>query len=269
MSDLESALRRARPVPPPAAPSVIEQARLLASEQRTRRVPEVGGNRLPRLSRRLALGVAACLIGLAGATVGAASRDWWFFHDIPLRPVSQVVVVASSSNELTTPWGPPWPRSGGEMIGDSNGVPWELVSFVAKPPQEDSELCWGVTTDLSGSGRGGAINCSATEYPGPGHSDDSHVETHWLGFFTHVPGLLDQAEEKLIAGPTNENVADVDLIVSDGAPIRVHTLAAPPGLPVSVRFYVAALPVDKVVRALVPRDAQGNALERWNLPVGQ
>jgi hypothetical protein len=270
---LEGKLRDARPIPPGPRDAAVGFARFLAFT-----AAEEGGQRPRKRGTSLSLGrfmprpgvvfAAAALAGLAAATVAASSRDWWFFQASELRPTSQPVVVASSAggeSRLARMSGRAF-QSGGEIAGRSAGVPWEFTAFTAEHPGGGSELCYGVTPNPPNPrGEGAAAGCGATTYPGPGHSKDPEYDSHWLGYLDQVPGETAKATVQFFSGPTAPNVTRVDLILGYSHPISVPTIAAPPGLDVPVRFFVAVLPPNEVVRALIPRDQRGEALEHWNL----
>jgi hypothetical protein len=271
---LEGKLRHARPVPPQPRDAAVAFARFLAitaaeegRERRDRRGPSLSFGRF--MPRRGIVIAAAALAGLAATTVAASSRDWWFFQTSELHPTSQPVVIASSAggaSRLARMSGRAF-QSGGEVTGRSAGVPWEFTAFTAQHPGGGSELCYGVTPNPPNPrGEGAAAGCGPTTYPGPGHSDNPDYDSHWLGYLDQVPGETATATIQFFSGPTAPNVTRVDLILGYSHPISVPTIAAPPGLDVHVRFFVAVLPPNEVVRALIPRDQRGDALEHWNLP---
>ena len=71
---------------------------------------------------------------------------------------------------------------------------------------------------------------------------------------------------KWFFGAANPKVARVDLVnTNDGTVVTVPTIPPPKGLPVRVRFWVAALRLDQLVHIVVPRDHEGDELERWRL----
>lgn len=270
---LEEELRRARPVPPAPRPAVVAQARFLATsalvetEKRRRKAVRWGPPAIP--GRAIAVAAAALVCLSAAVAIAASSRDWWFFHTPAVQPLSQPVVVASSSagqSRLARMSGRRW-ESGGNLSGTSAGMPWEFTAFTAKHDGGGRELCYGVTPNPPNpKGEGAALGCGPTVYPGPGHSDDPSYDTHWLARLVQIPGETETATVKFISGPTAPNVARVDLIVRDGRPISVPTIPAPKGLDLPLRFYVAVLPAHELIHTLVPRDANGNALEHWELP---
>jgi len=271
---LEDKLRGARPVAPRPRDATVALARFLAvsaAEDGNEREYTRGTSLLLGrfMSRRGIVLAAAALAGLAAATVAASSREWWFFKTSELHPISQPVVVAGSAggeSPLARKSGRAF-QSGGEVSGRSAGVPWEFTAFTAEHPGGGSELCYGVTPNPPNPrGEGAAAGCGPMTYPGPGHSDDPGYDSHWLGYLDQMPGETAKATVQFFSGPTAPNVARVDLILGYSHPVSVPTIAAPPGLDVQVRFFVAVLPPNEVVRALIPRDQRGEALEHWNLP---
>jgi hypothetical protein len=271
---LEERLRQARPAPPSPRPAVVAQARFLARTAHVERELH-----RPTLRERLAwpgwiprralVLCAAVVAALAAATMAGSSRDWWFLGTGAPKPISQPVVIVSRS-VATHSWGrhaiAPG-RSGGAYLAVSNNVPFEFFAYTANDSGKFL-VCYGITPDPpnpKGVGAGGG--CTEASFPGPGHSKDPLSETHWLTYMVLTPWGTETAKNvTFVYGPTAANVARVDLLSPSGPPISLETIPAPEGLGLDVRFYIAVLRSDQLVNALVPRDANGNALEHWNLP---
>jgi hypothetical protein len=94
-------------------------------------------------------------------------------------------------------------------------------------------------------------------------------DLHWVGWSLLVPGPIESAGggtgPKYLSGPAAANVRSVDLLSADGAVVSVPTFLGPSSLGVPVRLWVAVLRLDHLVQTIVPRDANGKALEHWHL----
>jgi hypothetical protein len=70
-------------------------------------------------------------------------------------------------------------------------------------------------------------------------------------------------------GTAAPNVAEIDLENDDGRIVKVPTFEGPSSLPAPTRLWVAALPLTHLVHSIAARDAEGNLLERHELPIAQ
>jgi hypothetical protein len=103
----------------------------------------------------------------------------------------------------------------------------------------------------------------------PPHGAD---ELHWVGSGLAIQGLIDPSGggtgPKYLYGPATAEVRRVDLESDDGV-VSVPTFAGPPELGLDVRYWVAVLRLDRLVHTIVPRDAEGKALEHWHLAMAE
>jgi hypothetical protein len=93
-------------------------------------------------------------------------------------------------------------------------------------------------------------------------------DLHWVGWSLLIPGPIESGGgtgPKYLSGPAAANVLRVDLVSGDGSVVSVPTFPGPSSVGVPVRLWVAVLRLDHLVRTLVPRDANGKALEHWRL----
>jgi hypothetical protein len=97
-------------------------------------------------------------------------------------------------------------------------------------------------------------------------------DLHWVGWSLLVPGPIASGGgrgPKYLSGPAATNVRRVDLVSGDGSVVSVPTFPGPSSLGVPVRLWVAVLRLDHLVQTIVPRDANGRALEQWHLDQAQ
>lgn len=173
------------------------------------------------------------------------------------------------------------------------GVPWRIVATPS-----DQGLCLYTVIEVSGE-RGGSGNCGYTDIHGDlppdlrGNPSAKCVATpttlvpcrslprHWMS----APGgggFQAGLERQFIYGLLAEEVASVELVLTDGEKMRAHIVERPDGLPLN--FYWATLPchlqpaggglqeceedVGPEVEVAIARDVNGQVLERrvpvWN-----
>jgi hypothetical protein len=95
----------------------------------------------------------------------------------------------------------------------------------------------------------------------------------WVSIAATVGGTLEKTNAgyvgdgpKWFFGVANEKVARVELEnTNDGTVVSVPTFAPPNEFPIRVRLWVAAVRLDQLVHVVVPRDQDGEALERWEM----
>jgi hypothetical protein len=198
-----------------------------------------------RRFRLLAVAVAFVLaVALSTAALGVAREVASFFAgwrdepDYPAPvPAAPDVVIAS-----------------GEA-----GADWTIVATTS-----DQGLCLGLVV------RGGGLSagCGPTDVRGdPWGAGDAG---HWIGAFGVGGG--DAALNRTFAfGPLAEEVASVELILTNGEKVQAQVVERPKGLAAPFNFYWAAWPcgssrcsdaVGPLVKMAVARDSTGRVLER-------
>jgi hypothetical protein len=103
--------------------------------------------------------------------------------------------------------------------------------------------------------------------------DNGPLGLHWVGWALSVPGPIEPSGggtgPKYMYGLAAPNVRRVDLEGDHAVVVSLPTFAGPSTLGVNVRVWVAVLRLDQLVRTIVPRDENGDALEHWRLPEAQ
>lgn len=227
--------------------------------KRRARVPSLATGR-----RRTLVVVAAALAAIYTVPAVAQERWWWVnSSDDSLQPVTQVVTVGRwTERQLRFEGSVPTTRFA------VDGRHWLLQAFVNKRRL----LCVGISANppWPPSEPVGFISCGHPIHGvPPPRPRRKEVEVHWVGFGTAIADNVESAKTKIHVGPAAENVRSVDLENDDGRVIRVPTIAAPEGLGVPARFWIAVLPIEHLVHTVVPRDEDGKALEHWHLPIAQ
>jgi hypothetical protein len=227
------------------------------------------GRRDGRLHRALGRRRVLVLVVAAAATfyaVPAVAQERWWWVSSPnesMQPTTQVLTVGRwTGRELTIQ-----PEEGAVPSApfDAVGEHWLLQAFINKR----NLLCVGVSPDPPRLANEGAFIACGHAVHGIGPATTPASRRHWVGFGTAIPGKVDDAKAHLMFGPAAANVQEVDLENEDGRVIRVSTMAAPEGLGVPARFWIAVVPMEQLVHTIVPRDAEGRALEHWRLPIAQ
>lgn len=215
-------------------------------------IAEARGANTTNMRRRFRLlAVAATLVlavVLSTAALGIVRDVASFFagwHD-PEAPVPTAPDVVIASGEA--------------------GVPWRIVATTS-----DQGLCLALVTPSDDSGMGG---CGPTDVRG----DPWAVGTplHWIGAFG-VGGGNATLNRNFAYGPLAEEVASVELALSDGEVVRANVVERPKGLDAPLDFYWATWPcrsspcldaAGPEVQMAIARDAAGHVLERrvpvWN-----
>jgi hypothetical protein len=129
---------------------------------------------------------------------------------------------------------------------------------------------------------GPAENAYGTKVPSIGGGSSAQIRgvdepleeeaVHWVSITADYAGEAPITKDgvgrgpKWLYGAANPKVTRVDLEnTNDGTVVSVPTFAAPEGFPVRARFWVAALRLDRLVHVVVPRDKDGDELERWEM----
>lgn len=215
--------------------------------------------------RRLLVVLAAALATMYAVPAVAEERWWWVSSpDESMQPITQVLTVGSwTSKELKI-----HPEEGGVPSArfDAVGGQWLLQAFI----NQRGLLCVGVSPDPPRlANEVGAFIACGHPVHGIGPAATPERDRHWVRFDTAIPGKVESAKARFMFGPAAANVRELDLENEDGRVICVSALAAPEGLGVPARFWIAVVPMEQLVHTLVPRDEDGTALERWRLPIAQ
>jgi hypothetical protein len=197
------------------------------------------------------LAVAAALVlavVLSTAALGVARDVASFFagwHD-PEAPVPTAPDVVIASGEA--------------------GAPWRIVATTS-----DKGLCLALVIPSDDSGMGG---CGPTDVRG----DPWAVGTprHWIGAFG-VGGGNATLNRNFAYGPLAEEVASVELVLSDGEVVHANVVERPEGLDAPLDFYWATWScrsspcldaAGPEIQIAIARDEAGHVLERrvpvWN-----
>ena len=148
------------------------------------------------------------------------------------------------------------------------GAQWRIVATTS-----DRGLCLALVIPSEDSGLGG---CGPTDVRGDPWAGDS--ARHWIGAFG-VGGGAAVLNRNFAYGPLAEEVAGVELVLTDGETVRAHVVKRPEGLDAPLNFYWRTLSCGSSnrrcgdaagpeVSMVVARDAAGRVLERrvptWN-----
>jgi hypothetical protein len=161
--------------------------------------------------------------------------------------------------------------------GEVAGQRFEMEVFFHGQTGSGSELTVGLSpggpakaphgTDVPGFGS------AAGGSPVHGLYEPDEGDIHWVGSTLYVPGPIEASGggtgPKYFYGPAAPNVRRVDLEGDDSLVVRVPTFAGPSDFGLNVRVWVAVLRLDQLVHTIVPRDANGHALEHWHLQEAQ
>lgn len=216
--------------------------------------------------RRGVLVVVAAALAVTYSVPAVAQESWWWVNspNDPARPVSQVVSIGpwtikelliSDPNATTAP----------TASVRSGGARWAVQAYL----DGAQSLCLGISPEPVTDDVGGAVSCG---FPvrGLAPPDTPPGQLHWVGYVAGIPGKVTATSPKFMFGPAAPNVHSVDLENNnEGRAMRVRTLPVPEGLGVKARFWIVVVPPDELVHTIVPRDEDGEALERWRLPMAQ
>jgi hypothetical protein len=213
----------------------------------------------------IALAAAAAVIYVLPALAQDQALWWIRGGGDSFQPAGKIVTLGTwSDKQLRLD-----PAAGAVATSgfEAAGMRWRLQAFVST----QNELCIGLGPAVPApANENSSVVCGQPVRGTPhrsGHGGPS--EQHSAGFGVVIPGRTDLAETKIVYGPAAEDVRYVDLEHDGASVIRVPTLPEPAGLDAHARFWIAELPVDRIVNVIVSRDGANRALERWRLPIGQ
>jgi hypothetical protein len=246
-----------------------------------------------RTVRRLL--VLAVLLLATALTISALAADrphsvvYWLFDRSPeTYPQLQVPTLGRWHDEQRAGFGPLVKTDHGleprimtvpVLEGEVAGHRFEMETFLTNllNPNRPPDLVVGFNpggpakpyygTDIPAAAGGGF---GFPVYGLPRAFPERHL--HWVGWSLLVPGPIESGGgtgPKWLSGPAASNVRRVDLVSGDGSVVSVPTFPGPSSIGVSVRLWVAALRLDRLVQTIVPRDANGKALEHWHLDIAQ
>lgn len=156
----------------------------------------------------------------------------------------------------------------GTIHGEASGYGWSLRPYVTEgaPNAPNGTLGIEFGTDLPKYEGSNEAQASDQTWGYPVYGLAKGPNLHWIGWGAYIPGTIGSGggdPPKYVYGPANSRVMSIDLVADEKYVVTVRTFAGPPG--VRARFWVAVLPLGHLVHTLVPRDRNGNALERWRL----
>lgn len=227
--------------------------------------------------RRVLVLIASALAAMFALSAVAAEQGrlpYWTFGsaDDPTYPLLQTPRLGSWKAEATTipPFGFDGPLEPGEAVrvptieGASAGKQWKMQAFVGFRGR--AYLCYGLSADapmlVDDEGYFGTCDSRAEWFFTP--SSSTTGETHAVQYGVAIPGQVGSGP-KYLYGTAASNVARVDLVSDDGTVLTVPTFPVSDDLGVPARLWVAVLRLDHLVHTIVPRDKDGEALERWEL----
>lgn len=227
-------------------------------------------------ARRALLLVTAALAGVvvvsAVAAQGSGRFPYWTFAGAsdPTYPTTQT--------STTGVWGveqralPPHYDADGHPLevptirGVTAGYSWTLQAYVSEDATAatSGQLCVGIgPRERKPANEGAFESCWNRDFV-----DGDSADGHWAAIAVAIPAKIGTGP-KLLFGPAAREVERVDLESDDGSVVRARTFDGPSNARVPGRVWVAVLPLDRLVRTLVPRNRDGDALERWDLEVAQ
>jgi hypothetical protein len=248
-----------------------------------------------RRPRRRVLALAALVLAAAFA-ISALAADrphrivYWLFDRSPETfPQVQVPTLGRWHEEKRAGFGPlietdhglePRVMTVPVLEGEVAGHRFEMEAFLSdlmnpnRPPDfvvgfspgGPSKPYYGTNVPASGSGGWGfPVYGLPRAFP--------ERDLHWVGWSVYIAGPIEPSGggtgPKYLSGPAAANVRRVDLVSGDGSVVSVPTFPGPSSLGVPVRLWVAVLRLDHLVQTIVPRDANGKALEHWRLDPAQ
>lgn len=209
-----------------------------------------GRPRFRRTALAFAVGALAVIVPLAAL---ADSNGWWFFSDSGSAsapsPVGDVVTVASGRWQ-----GTPWALTAYRTTSD--GL---CVAFTPNPPS-------GLIPGASSSTPPASALMMGCGAPVQGVPNLPHLASHQIGFTDSSSAPGEGRRFDVIAGPVAADVAEVEILQSDGASVRVASIPAPTQLDAPVRFFVSELPLGTTLKAVVALDNSGNTIETVSVP---
>jgi hypothetical protein len=216
--------------------------------------------------RRGVLIVVAATLAVMYSVPAVAQERWWWVTspDDPARPATQVVSIGPwSVKELF--FTDPDAETAPTVSVRTGGTRWAVQAYVSK----EQSLCVGISPDPVPADGGAGMGCGwPVRGLAPPHTRPEDL--HWVGFVAGIPGKVTATSPKFLFGPAAPNVHTVDLENNnEGRTIRVRTQPLPDSLGVDARFWIVVVPPDELVHTIVPREADGSALEHWRLPIAQ
>jgi hypothetical protein len=222
--------------------------------------------------RRRVLVLVAAVLAVTYAVPAVAQEQWWWMGspNATVKPVSQVVTVGKwRTEELMDPRVVRPAQTAPVIAGD---VRWVVQAFMSKHRGLNEDmLCLALSPDRSppGADLGGGGACGFPVHGLAPRSTDPD-DLHWVGYSATIPGRATIGTPKFVYGLAAAKVHTVELEDSvDGVVIRVPTHAIPDKVGLDARFWIVAIPPDQLIHTIVPRDEDGDALERWQLPTAQ
>jgi hypothetical protein len=225
----------------------VQPALAIDSSSRGARRERTGRRRVGLIALAAALALAVVLSTAAFGVVRDIGSFFAGWHDPEAAvPTAPDVVIAS-----------------GEA-----GAQWRIVATTS-----DRGLCLALVIPSEDSGTG---DCRPTDVRGDPWAGDS--ARHWIGAFG-VGGGNSVLNRNFALGPLAEEVASVELILTDGETVRAHVVKRPEGLDAPLNFYWTTWScgssnrqcVDGAgpeVKMAIARDEAGRVLERrvptWN-----
>ena len=240
----------------------------------------VVGRRLPgafdkRGRRRVLVLVAAALACLFAMSAVAAQNSgrvpYWLMGPNPDERAVGGTQPTTVGVWTRAPRVLPDPRSGSRRVptihGRTGATGWVFQAFILSPDEigtRERVLSLGIGPVSRRPANEGAFEA----YFRPGWMMRNETDDHLVVFATAIPGKVGDGP-KYLYGAAAPDVRQVDLESTDAPTVSVRTFAGPEGLGVPARFWVAVLPLGHLVHTLVPRDADGDALEHWRLEHAQ
>jgi hypothetical protein len=264
--------------PPELSEERLAQMRAHLLDELERDVRKRERRARPRLlamaPRRRALVVVAVALAVIYSVPAVAQERWWWMNspNSSLKPVSQVVTVGEwKTGELRDPRAVGPAQTAPVVAGDER---WIVQAFKMKHQGLNWDmLCLAISPDPPRP----ATDATGRRTLGCGFPVHGLVpprieaeELHWVGFNVSIPGTVASGTPKFMFGPAAPSVRTVELEnIVDRRVIRVATHPIPDEVGVDARFWMVILPVDQLVHNIVPRDENGETLERWRLPTAQ
>jgi hypothetical protein len=243
-------------------------------------------SRAAPLRSRRALVLAVIALAVIYAVSAVAARNprvgpvyWLFDRSDETYPVHQAPNVSGwVDRERGIPWNGAV-RSVPVLRGTVAGHRFELsaltrwgavaLGFSAGGP---ARPLYGTNVPSVGSGSAATVRgLPVPEAVGGRRFEAPDLEDqHWVSWTLDIPQGFEASGggtgPKWIYGVANPRVARVHLEDEvAGTVVSVPTFAGPEDYPVRLRVWVAVLRLDQLVNAVVPRDKDGEELERWEL----
>lgn len=231
----------------------------------------------------IALAVIYAMAALAAGRPRVGPVYWLFDRSDEVYPMQQTPALGRWTNRKRGTFDGPSPQGGAlvkvvpvlsgtvaghrfEMaMGPITHHSYSVLGFSAGGPAEPFH-----GTNVPAVGGGGFAAVRGLPVPAAFETPDPE-DLHWVSVTLGIPQGFEPSGggtgPKWIFGIANPRVARVDLVdeVADTV-VSVPTFAGPPDAPFRGRIWVAVLRLDQLVNSVVPRDGEGEELERWELP---